>query len=230
MYHYSTVSSNTCSKSYKWPLTLLALMALLLTACDEYNEDSNTDPSEKESENVWLFESEQAQTEAGGKEQDSVRSNKTRVKMAPASDLVPGDARAEVDEENPFAGMEEAIAAGEQHFAAFNCAGCHAPMGGGGMGPPLSDTEWIYGDKPAQIYNSIVQGRGNGMPAFGSMLPEEVVWQLVAYVKTLNEKKQAFVKDQENQEQEDTATGEGDSSTENSGIEIDFPGDGAGGE
>lgn len=55
------------------------------------------------------------------------------------------------------------------------------------MGPPLSDDEWIYGGEPAQIYLSIMHGRGGGMPAWASMLPRQVAWELVAYIETLND-------------------------------------------
>ena len=69
----------------------------------------------------------------------------------------------------------------------FNCAGCHGGAGGGGIGPPLADAQWIYGDSPANIYASIVQGRPNGMPAFGPSLQGEAVWKLAAYVRSLSE-------------------------------------------
>lgn len=103
----------------------------------------------------------------------------------PATALFPGGARIDPEVTNPLAGDPEAVKAGERHFAAFNCVGCHAPLGGGGMGPPLSDEAWIYGDEPAQIYLSILHGRPEGMPAWGSMLPQRTIWELVAYVKTL---------------------------------------------
>jgi cytochrome c oxidase cbb3-type subunit 3 len=38
--------------------------------------------------------------------------------------------------------------------------------GGGGMGPPLMDNEWIYGSSPENIVATIVEGRPNGMPSF----------------------------------------------------------------
>jgi cytochrome c oxidase cbb3-type subunit III len=104
-----------------------------------------------------------------------------------ATELFPGAARFDPNIRNPYSGNERAIAAGERHFAAFNCAGCHAPMGGGGMGPPLSDDHWIYGSRPAQIYLSIMQGRPQGMPAWSSMLPRQTAWELVAYIETLDD-------------------------------------------
>lgn len=87
---------------------------------------------------------------------------------------------------NPYGNDPNAIVQGEQLFAAMNCNGCHAPLGGGGMGPPLSDGEWIYGGTPAAIYLSIHQGRPNGMPSWGRSLPPEALWNLVAYVRTLS--------------------------------------------
>ena len=105
--------------------------------------------------------------------------------LVPSTELFPGQVGLNPAVPNPYAGNAQAIAAGERHFAAFNCAGCHAPLGGGGMGPPLSDSEWIYGDNPAQIYLTILHGRPQGMPAWGGMLPRKTIWELVAYVETL---------------------------------------------
>lgn len=104
--------------------------------------------------------------------------------LVAATTLFPGMHRIEPNIRNPFSDAE-AVAAGERHFAAFNCAGCHAPLGGGGMGPPLSDDAWIYGGEPAQIYLSIMHGRAQGMPAWSSMLPGRTVWELVAYIESL---------------------------------------------
>lgn len=87
---------------------------------------------------------------------------------------------------NPYANDPTAIVQGRKLFNSMNCSGCHAPQGGGGMGPPLSDDQWIYGSLPAQIYLSIVQGRPNGMPAFGAILHDDSIWKLVSYINTLN--------------------------------------------
>ena len=78
-----------------------------------------------------------------------------------------------------------AVTEGQRLFGWYNCAGCHA-NGGGGMGPPLIDDEWIYGSAPEQVYATIVQGRPNGMPSFGSRIPTPQVWMLVAYVRSLS--------------------------------------------
>jgi cytochrome c oxidase cbb3-type subunit III len=77
------------------------------------------------------------------------------------------------------------LSQGKRLFRWYNCAGCHA-QGGGGMGPPLMDDQWIYGPEPDRIYETIMNGRPNGMPAFRGRIPQEQVWQLVAYVRSMS--------------------------------------------
>ena len=86
--------------------------------------------------------------------------------------------------ENPYAGDAEAVRDGRRLYHWMNCAGCHFE-GGGGMGPALIDAKWIYGSDPAQIFDTIVNGRANGMPAYGDKLAVEEVWRIVAYVEEL---------------------------------------------
>ena len=64
----------------------------------------------------------------------------------------------------------EQIAAGKQLFSAMNCVGCHF-NGGGGMGPPLMDNIWIYGNSIENIAATIREGRPNGMPSFRAFCP-----------------------------------------------------------
>jgi cytochrome c oxidase cbb3-type subunit 3 len=86
---------------------------------------------------------------------------------------------------SPYRYNAPGISEGKRLYSAYNCAGCHALGGGGGMGPALSDDKWIYGHEPRQIYASIVQGRPNGMPAWGDRIPAQQVWQLVAYIESM---------------------------------------------
>lgn len=78
-----------------------------------------------------------------------------------------------------------AIRSGQRLYNQMNCVGCHF-HGGGGIGPALMDDRWIYGSDPAQIFNTIVEGRPNGMPSFKGKLGNQEVWQLVAYVRSLS--------------------------------------------
>jgi cytochrome c oxidase cbb3-type subunit 3 len=116
----------------------------------------------------------------------------------PVTKNYPGGTTAGLNPElqNPHAKDPDAVQRGMRDFDTFNCSGCHAANGGGGMGPSLSNDTWLYTSSPGAIYLDIVQGRGEmGMPAFGAMLPDEVVWDLVAYVKSISEKPgQAFGK------------------------------------
>ena len=85
----------------------------------------------------------------------------------------------------PYEYNAYAMSEGKLLFDQFNCSGCHA-HGGGGMGPPLMDDEWIYGAQPENIFQTIVQGRPNGMPAFRERLSNDQVWRLVAYVQSMS--------------------------------------------
>ena len=82
-----------------------------------------------------------------------------------------------------YANDPEQVAAGRQIYMAFNCVGCHF-HGGGGMGPPLMDDQWIYGGSVENIAASILQGRPNGMPSFRAIVAGNQVCQLAAYVKS----------------------------------------------
>ncbi len=86
---------------------------------------------------------------------------------------------------NPFKPDETTLNAGRLYFDRYNCSGCHGGHAGGGMGPSLRDDDWIYGSEDADLFADIVQGRAHGMPAWGAKLPDDVVWKLVAYIKSL---------------------------------------------
>ena len=101
------------------------------------------------------------------------------------SDIQPGGPKSAPEISNPYHGNALNISEGQRLFGWYNCSGCHA-NGGGGMGPPLIKQNWIYGGEPANIFDTIVKGRPNGMPAWGGRIPEYQVWQLVAFVRSLN--------------------------------------------
>jgi cytochrome c oxidase cbb3-type subunit 3 len=97
----------------------------------------------------------------------------------------PGGKNPAPQAQNPFANSDEALVEGRQLFVQYNCSGCHGGHGGGGMGPSLRDRAWIYGSSPSEIFSSIAEGRGKGMPAWGARLPEDQIWKLVAYIKSI---------------------------------------------
>ena len=98
---------------------------------------------------------------------------------------IPGPGKAMNLPVNPYANNAIAIEEGRQLFVWFNCAGCHGGHGGGGMGPSLRDPVWRYGGDDAHIFSSIAEGRGQGMPAWGTKIPEDQIWKLAAYIKSL---------------------------------------------
>jgi cytochrome c oxidase cbb3-type subunit III len=86
---------------------------------------------------------------------------------------------------NPYAGNQSAINEGGQLFIHMNCASCHGFEGGGGMGPALAAEDWRFGGDDADVFNSIYDGRGKGMPAWRDALTEDEIWKLVAFIRTL---------------------------------------------
>lgn len=99
--------------------------------------------------------------------------------------LLPGPRQQLYQRPAPYQDDTVAINTGKALFAAYNCIGCHAPEGAGGMGPPLRDAEWKYGSDPQSVYETILKGRPDGMPTWQGKIPEDEVWKLVAYVRSL---------------------------------------------
>lgn len=104
---------------------------------------------------------------------------------------VPGPGKHMPLPSNPYAGNQVAIAEGRRLFLWYNCAGCHGGHAGGGMGPSLRDQVWLFGGSDAAIFASISEGRGEGMPAWGTKIPEDQIWKLVAYIKSLRTPQEA---------------------------------------
>jgi cytochrome c oxidase cbb3-type subunit 3 len=101
------------------------------------------------------------------------------------SPLQPGGVQTEPQISNPVEGNALAISEGQRLFSWYNCTGCHA-NGGGAIGPPLIKDVWVYGNEPANLFDTIVKGRPNGMPSWGGKIPEYQVWRLVAWIRAMN--------------------------------------------
>jgi len=145
-----------------WQLALVLAAAAALTGC--YREKREFQP-------------------ATGAASAADTTRMTRIHPGPGEPVQSGSmpyAEGQRDDENAFA-----VNQGKRLFRWYNCSGCHA-QGGGNMGPPLMDDKWLYGHAPAAIYATIVEGRPNGMPAFGGRIPDDQLWQIVAYVRSLS--------------------------------------------
>ena len=100
--------------------------------------------------------------------------------------LKPGESQSEANNaQGPYENTAYNVAEGQKLYESFNCSGCHF-HGGGGIGPPLMDANWIYGSQPQNIHDTILEGRPNGMPSFRGKIPEFQVWEIVAYVRSMS--------------------------------------------
>lgn len=105
----------------------------------------------------------------------------------PVTTLEPGGKRPPASD-NKAASFEANafhMSEGKRLFGWFNCSGCHA-NGGGGMGPALMDQKWLYGSSIESIHATIRDGRPNGMPSFRDKIPDDQIWELAAFVRSLS--------------------------------------------
>ncbi len=80
---------------------------------------------------------------------------------------------------------KQAVTMGQRIFA-NTCFACHGSDARGGPGyPNLTDNDWIYGSTPADIKNSISNGRNGIMPPQGPILGDDIN-NVVAYVMSLS--------------------------------------------
>jgi cytochrome c oxidase cbb3-type subunit III len=89
---------------------------------------------------------------------------------------------------NPLTRNAASVEAGQKRFRQL-CASCHGRDGEGGQGegqgPNLMNSWEVRRAKDAQLFSSVKNGvKGTQMPAFP--LPEPQVWELVAFVRSLN--------------------------------------------
>ncbi len=89
---------------------------------------------------------------------------------------------------NPYEGDKKAVATGAQLFVAYNCLDCHGADGSGAMGPSFQDGRWHFGGSPGEVFESIYQGRPDGMPSWGGRISNDQIWMLTAYVRSLSSK------------------------------------------
>lgn len=87
---------------------------------------------------------------------------------------------------NPYEGDKQRIAAGGKLYVAYNCIDCHGADGAGAMAPSLADGRWHFGGTPGEVFQSIYEGRPDGMPSWGGRISDVDIWTLVSYVKTLD--------------------------------------------
>ena len=87
---------------------------------------------------------------------------------------------------NPREHDPRALEEGKELFVSYNCADCHGDEGSGAMGPALDDGRWHFGGTAGEVFESISEGRPDGMPAWGGRISNAEIWALVRYVRTLS--------------------------------------------
>jgi cytochrome c oxidase cbb3-type subunit 3 len=89
---------------------------------------------------------------------------------------------------NPYEGDKRALGVGAQLYVSYNCIDCHGADGSGAMAPAFTDGRWHFGGSPAAVFESIYQGRPDGMPQWGGRISNNEIWMLTAYVRSLASK------------------------------------------
>jgi cytochrome c oxidase cbb3-type subunit 3 len=70
-----------------------------------------------------------------------------------------------------------------------NCLSCHGDRGQGVIGPNLTDSYWLHGDKAMDVYKTISSGvLDKGMPAWRPLLGVNKVQDAAAFVLTFRDK------------------------------------------
>jgi putative heme-binding domain-containing protein len=87
---------------------------------------------------------------------------------------------------NPFAGNAQAIQEGRSQFR-FNCAMCHGVEAQGTQkAPSLTTGRWAHGGSDGELFRTIQHGiPGTLMPAQESILTEAETWQVISYLRSL---------------------------------------------
>jgi len=86
---------------------------------------------------------------------------------------------------NPYEGDRQRTAEGAKLFVSYNCIDCHGVDGSGAMGPSLADGRWHFGGSAGEVFQSIYEGRPDGMPSWGGRIADDQIWRLVSYVRSL---------------------------------------------
>ncbi len=88
----------------------------------------------------------------------------------------------ELDKGAAFDDSPAALAKGGELFAA-NCSSCHGANLEGGIGPNLTDAEWIHGGTFDEVFSTIDKGvAAKGMPTWGPILGPKKIGTLASYI------------------------------------------------
>ena len=93
---------------------------------------------------------------------------------------------------NPMEATADSIATGRQRYV-FSCRQCHGNRGqgdgdmshAGGVPSNFTDEMWQHGGSAGEIFFVIKEGVSADMQSYASQIPDEEIWHLVNYIKSL---------------------------------------------
>lgn len=106
---------------------------------------------------------------------------------------------------NPYSTDDAAVVEeGHEIYMAAGCNGCHGGTGGGGMGPPLTNPVWIYGNDDDTLFRLTALGTDalleqgytrtgsenvvGPMPAQGTIVKStDDMWKMITWIHSINE-------------------------------------------
>jgi mono/diheme cytochrome c family protein len=88
----------------------------------------------------------------------------------------PADSRAARYEQNDYQ-----VSQGGRYFSWYGCSTCHGPSAKGAL--DLADGHWQHGGTIDRVYAFIADG--HGAANYRLRIPDEQLWQLAAYVRSL---------------------------------------------
>ena len=103
---------------------------------------------------------------------------------------------------SPYSDVSKIANEGHQLYMSAGCNGCHGGEGGGGMGPPLTNEVWIYGNDDDTLFRLIALGsdglqkqgyqrKGSEnvvgpMPQFGTIIKsDDDLWKIIGWIHSL---------------------------------------------
>jgi mono/diheme cytochrome c family protein len=103
---------------------------------------------------------------------------------------------------NPYKDSQASIVAqGATLFRSYPCAGCHGGNAGGGMCPPLTTSDWIYGGDDDSLFRLVALGSielqkkgytrqglintAGPMPSMGPIIRNsDDLWKILAFIRS----------------------------------------------
>jgi len=79
---------------------------------------------------------------------------------------------------------QASISQGKSIYTTY-CFACHMDEGKGGIGPNLTDKNWIYGGDIKGVFTTITNGAQNGMVAWKELIPANEIQAVASYILNL---------------------------------------------